>query len=98
NPMAEKLYISLAALLEDDGKTTDAVKTMEQAVEKVGEKPALLAVLGKFYRSLEQSGKAEETLRKAYEMEPGNLPLYGELMSLYLVDNNTTAAEQITSQ
>jgi tetratricopeptide (TPR) repeat protein len=98
NPSAEKLYISLAALLESEEKTTDAVTVMEEAVAKVGAKPELLAVLGKFYRSLGQPQKAVSTLREAYEKESGNLPLFGELISLYLEEENTTAAEEITSR
>ncbi len=98
NPNAEKLYISLAALLEDDDMTTEAINVMEQAVDKVGEKPELLAVLGKFYRQTDKTELAEKTLRKAYNMEPDNLPLFGEMISLYLEEGNTTAAAEITSK
>ncbi len=98
NPSAEKLYISLAALLENDKRTTEAVAVMEEAVAKVGAKPELLAVMGKFYRSMDQNQKALDTLRKAYDLELDNLPLFGELMSLYLEEGNTTAAEEITSR
>lgn len=98
NPNVEKLYISLAALLEDDGKTTEAVTVVEQAVAKTGEKPELLAVLGKFYKSQKQTDKARSVLRKAYDQETGNLPLFGELLSLYLDENNIQEAEAITSK
>lgn len=98
SPSSEKLYISLAALLENDGETTQAIKVMQQAVEKAGEKPELLAVLGKFYRTTGDKSKAVTTLRKAYDRASDNLPLYGELMSAYLEDGNTTAAEEITSR
>lgn len=97
NPKAEKLYINLAALLENDDKTSDAIGVMEEAIEQVGEKPELLAVLGKFYRSEGHQDKAQATLEKAYNLEPDNLPLYGELMTTYLDDGNTTEADKITS-
>src|SRR5690606_11459442 len=85
-------------LLENDNKTSDAIGVMEEAIEQVGEKPELLAVLGKFYRSEGQTDKAQVTLEKAYNLEPDNLPLYGELMTTYLDDGNTTAADKITSR
>ena len=98
NPNAEKLYISLAALLENDKQTTASIEVMEQAVDKVGEKPELLAVLGKLYRAAGNDEKAEVTLKKAYDEQPDNLPLYGELMNFYIEKNDMEAAASITSK
>lgn len=84
NPNIQKLYLNLANLYDQQGKTADAIQTLEQGLPRVGEKPELLTMLGLLYEKTGDTAKSSTMYEKAFDKAPQNRFLFAKLLSQYI--------------
>jgi tetratricopeptide (TPR) repeat protein len=72
DPENEQAVEQLTQLLMDEGKSTEAVSLLE-GITAHSPAPVLLDLLGDAYTQAHELGKAEETYRKAAELDPSEL-------------------------
>ncbi|MBW2411882.1 MAG: tetratricopeptide repeat protein [Deltaproteobacteria bacterium] len=79
--------VHVAFILQDDGKSQEAVGFLTAAIEKDPDNADFKYYLGTFYEELEDFEKAEYYIRQAIEIEPDNPRYYFRLGVVYDKDN-----------
>ena len=76
-------YLNLGSLLVDNGKASEALADLREAVALVPEDFRMHRALGKAYAHLNQPGQAREELEKAVKLAPGDAPVHFMLAQVY---------------
>jgi tetratricopeptide (TPR) repeat protein len=72
-PEEPETWLSLARLWENIGKTDHAFEILQKGVLAIPNDPALLREIGKSHLKKQSPSEAITYLRKAYELDPGNI-------------------------
>jgi tetratricopeptide (TPR) repeat protein len=79
----ENATIYLAYIYKNQNKPDKAIRTLEDALEKIPENPELYFYLGYFHEDLHQYAKAESVLKEGLEITPENPRLHFRLGVVY---------------
>jgi superkiller protein 3 len=101
-PYTAQGYLSLAAVAEAEGKQDEAVEHYRTAAEKAsGPAPAALTSIARLQREQRRFQTAEESLRRAIDLDPEQSETYMELARLGVMhgrqDLVTEASERVAS-
>jgi tetratricopeptide (TPR) repeat protein len=75
HPTYEPSYLKLAKLLDEDGKSDQAVRVLEQGIERVHDKMSLMEKAARFHAKKGNNQKAKEYFEQILKEDPGRADL-----------------------
>jgi TolB-like protein/Flp pilus assembly protein TadD/DNA-binding winged helix-turn-helix (wHTH) protein len=95
NPNLDAVHMSLGKLFQFTGRYEEALEEFQQALASNPDNVGALSGTGAIYAELQQPDKAEEILRRATGLQPGNWDPYNRLGAFYFNQGRyADAAEQ----